>query len=122
MPSTGTPRSKTARGARPVDSSYADIWLPDRITPVAPNSRTKPSLTSQGWISQYTFASRTRRAMSWVYWAPKSRMSTFWCLLDSVIWRLLHDLHVMDVGLAHARAGDLDELRLGAHLVHRRAA
>ena len=27
----------------------------------------------KGWISQYTFSSRTRRAMSWVYWEPKSR-------------------------------------------------
>jgi len=32
------------------------MWLPDRITPLAPNSRTKGSLTSQGWISQYTCA------------------------------------------------------------------
>src|SRR5579875_465291 len=29
---------------------------------------------SKGWISQYTLASRTRRAISWVYWLPKSRI------------------------------------------------
>src|ERR1044072_1924002 len=123
MPSTGTPSSKTAFGARAVDSSYADIWLPDRITPVGAYSRTKPSDTSQGWISQYTLASRTRRAMSWVYWAPKSRIKILWCdLLDAVIRRLLHDLHVMDMRLAHAGGGDLDELRPGAHVVDGRAA
>src|SRR5258708_7606089 len=116
MPSTGTPSSNTACGARPVDSSYADMWLPERITPLAPNSRTKASETSQGWISQYTFASRTRRAMSCVYWAPKSRIRTFWCLLDPVIRRLLDDLHVVHVRLADSRGGDLDELAAGAQL------
>jgi hypothetical protein len=29
-----------------------------------------------GTISEYTWASRTRRAMSWAYWAPKSTTST----------------------------------------------
>src|SRR5687767_5026850 len=60
--------------------------------------------------------------MSWVYWAPKSRMRTFWCLLDPVIWRLLDDLHVVHVRFAHAGAGDLDELALRAQLRQRRAA
>src|SRR6266850_756299 len=122
MPSTGTPSWNTACGARPVDSSYADMWLPERTTPVAPNSRTEASLTSHGWISQYTRASRTRRAMSWVYWAPKSRMRIFWCLLDSVIWRLLHDLHIMHVRLADARSGDFHELAACAQLLDRGVA
>src|SRR3954466_3977244 len=61
--------------------------------------------------------------MSWVYWAPKSRMRIrWWDLLDSVIWRLLHDLHVMHMRLPHARGGDLHELRLAAHLVDGGAA
>src|SRR3954467_13809322 len=123
MPSTGTPSSNTALGARAVDSSYADMWLPERMTPAGPYSRTKPSLTSQGWISQYTFASRTRRAMSWVYWAPKSRMRIRWCdLLDSVISRLLHDRHGRPIRLPQARGGDLHELGLAAHLVDGGAA
>src|SRR5205807_23313 len=122
MPSTGTPSWNTACGARAVDSSYADMWLPERITPLAPNSRTKASLTSQGWISQYTRASRTRRAMSWVYWAPKSRTRIFWCLLDPVIWRLLHYLDVVHVGLADPRGGDLHELAARAQLLDRGVA
>src|SRR5919197_960918 len=92
------------------------------MTPVAPYSRTKASLTSQGWISQYTLASRTRRAMSWVYWAPKSSIRIFWCLLDPVIGSLLHDLHVVHVRFPDAGGGDLDELRARAHLVDRGAA
>src|SRR5438445_9524359 len=56
------------------------MWLPERITLLAPNSRTKASLTSWGWISQYTCSSRTRRAMSCVYWAPKSRISILQCM------------------------------------------
>src|SRR5437868_13820792 len=60
--------------------------------------------------------------MSWVYWAPKSRMSTFWCLLDPVIWRLLDDLHVVDVRFADTRGSDLDELTTLAKLVDRRVA
>src|SRR5215213_9933154 len=130
MPSTGTPRSKTAFGARSVESSYADMWLPERTTPAGLYSRTNASLTSQGWISQYTFASRTRRAMSCVYWAPKSRIRTF-CrvsagfsaptLLDPVIRRLLDDLDIMHVRFAHAGGRDLDELALRAQLVDRRA-
>src|SRR5947208_14111751 len=101
------------------------MWLPERITPAGPNSRTKASLTSWGWISQYTLASRTRRAISWVYCAPKSRIrirswpstgdGCFWrALFDAVIWRFLHDLDVVDMGLAHAGGGDLDELRARA--------
>src|SRR5512139_2596140 len=74
MPSTGTPSSNTACGARSVASSYADMWLPDRITPFGANSRTKASVTSAGWISQYTLASRTRRAINCVTCEPKSRI------------------------------------------------
>ena len=29
-----------------------------------------------GTISEYTWHSRTRRAISWAYWAPKSTTST----------------------------------------------
>ena len=48
MPSTGTPSSKTARGARSVSASYADMWLPERMMPLGANSRTKSSETSHG--------------------------------------------------------------------------
>src|SRR6202140_4906431 len=74
MPSTGTPSSYTAGGARGGFASVTDSGPPERITPRARKARTSASLTSQGWISQYTPSSRTRRAMSCVYCAPKSRI------------------------------------------------
>src|SRR5687767_7599529 len=103
------------------------------MTAFAPKPRTNSSLTSCGWISQYTFASRTRRAMSCVYCAPKSRIRMRSCpgasdalglsaLLDAVIGCFLRDLHVVHVRLADARAGDLDELRSQPQLVDGGAA
>src|SRR6185503_14466657 len=122
MPSTGTPSSKTACGARAVSSSVTEAWLPERITPRGLNDRTKSASTSWGWSSQYTPDSRTRRAISWVTWEPKSRMRILSCgSLDVVIRRLLGDLHVVDVRLAHSRRRDLDELCAGAQLLDRAA-
>src|SRR5664279_510201 len=83
MPSTGTPSSNTAFGARNSCSSYVDAWLPDRMTAFGAKSRTNASLTSFGWISQKTCASRTRRAMSWVTCEPKSRMRILSCMRGS---------------------------------------
>src|SRR5262245_15128033 len=119
------------------------------MTPLAPNSRTNASLTSRGCSSHEPFASRTRRAISCEYCAPKSRMRIFWCacrdrggasrsvlcawavgtLVRLVVGRFLHDLHVVHVRFAHARRGDLDELRalahrldaVAAHVAHARA-
>ena len=34
----------------------------------------------------------------------------------AVVWRFLGDLHVVDMGLGHAGAGDAHEFRLRAHL------
>src|SRR5205085_1645942 len=82
---------------------------------------------------------RTRRAISCVTWEPKSRMrilsnscaafasrgpvdrvtrSSF----NVVIRRFLGDLDVVDVRLAHAGGGDLDEGGARAHLVDRAAS
>src|SRR5690606_23308320 len=41
-------------------------------------ARIASSPMSNGCSSQYTPISRTRRAMSWVYWEPKSRMRIRW--------------------------------------------
>ena len=48
--------------------------------PLGANSRMKASLTSFGWISQKTCASRTRRAISCVTWEPKSRIRILSCM------------------------------------------
>src|SRR6185312_6607590 len=120
MPRTGTPSSKTACGARAVSSSVTEAWLPERITPRGLNARTNSPSTSWGWSSQYTPVSRMRRAMSCATWDPKSRMRIL--SVDVVIRRFLRDLHVVHVGFAHARGGDLDEVGARAHFVHRAAA
>src|SRR5688500_8809147 len=75
--------------------------------------------------------------MSWVYWAPKSRIRTReewmsvcgvetaliagWLIAilssrHSVVRRFLGDLHIVHVALAHAGAGHAHELRPRAHL------
>src|SRR5512143_1265982 len=79
-----------------------------------------------------------RRAMSCATWEPKSRMRmrsrpgferpsgaaapllrevAMAESVDVVIGRLLRDLHVVHVGLAHAGGRDLHELGPGAHLL-----
>src|SRR5436190_11654360 len=52
------------------------------MIPFGANSRTNSSLTSFGWISQKTCASRTRRAISCVTCEPKSRMRILSCMSD----------------------------------------
>src|SRR5215475_5781827 len=77
-----------------------------------------------GWISQYTDCSRTRRAMSWLYCEPKSRTRISWCAmsLHAVVGSFLGDDHVVDVALAQPRRRDLDEPGLGVQLGDRGAA
>src|SRR6187397_2174188 len=50
------------------------------MIPFGANSRTNASLTSFGWISQKTCASRTRRAISCVTCEPKSRIRILSCM------------------------------------------
>src|SRR5690606_32324649 len=49
---------------------------PERMIAFGANARMVASSTVHGRISEYTPASRTRRAISWVYWEPKSRIRT----------------------------------------------
>src|SRR6218665_3394359 len=108
MPSTGRPSANPAWGALSVLSSYTLAWLPDRITPLSEPSwayaRSHSSLTSQGCTSQYTWASRTRRAMSWVSCEPKSRIRIFWCCM-------------VQADQAGIRRGDQSAREFGASLV-----
>src|SRR5258706_7273026 len=141
MPSTGTPSSNTACGARAVSSSVTEAWLPERITPRGLKARTNSASTSYGCSSEYTPVSRSLRAMSCVTWEPKSRMRILSRVgfreferpsgaeaplvgaagacpsINMIVRRLLGDLHIVDVGLAHAGGSDLHELGLGVHLL-----
>ena len=44
--------------------------------PWGARARISSAVMSWGTISEWTWASRTRRAMSWAYWAPKSTTRT----------------------------------------------
>ena len=76
MPSTGTPASNTACGARGDPSAVTEAGPPDRITAFGSRAAKAAAADWNGAISQYTPASRTRRAISCVTCEPKSMIST----------------------------------------------
>src|SRR5687767_9270093 len=130
MPSTGTPSWNTDCGAVGPFTSVTDSGPPDRMMPLAPKSRTSASVMSHGRISQYTPLSRTRRAISWVYCAPKSRirMRCAWMSergkvsADTVVGRFFRDRDVVNVAFAHTGVGDANELGARAHFLNGLAA
>src|SRR4051812_41010872 len=79
MPSTGTPESKIACGARGEPCSCTDSGPPERITAFGFMSRNAASAFWNGTISEYTPSSRTRRAISCVTWEPKSTIRILSC-------------------------------------------
>src|SRR6185437_181264 len=130
MPRIGTPASNTACGACGAPGSVVDSGPPERMMPFAPKRAICAGSWSHARISQYTPSSRTRRAISCVYCAPKSRIRilSLWmfCTCGSIVHPVircfLRDLHVVHLRLAHAGAGHAHELRLAAHVVDGRAA
>jgi hypothetical protein len=74
MPSTGTPASKIACGARGEMSSVTEAGPPERMTPLGCIAAKASAAFWNGTISEYTPSSRTRRAISCVTWEPKSMM------------------------------------------------
>src|SRR6266481_8538741 len=79
MPSTGTPESKIACGARGEPASCTDSGPPERITAFGFISLKAASAFWNGTISEYTPSSRTRRAISCVTWLPKSTIRILSC-------------------------------------------
>src|SRR5947208_16777558 len=76
MPSTGTPRSKIFGSHSGAFLSYTLAGPPERMMPRGCNSRTRSAARSWRTIWQKTFCSRTRRAISWPYCEPKSKIRT----------------------------------------------
>ena len=66
--------SKISGGARRAPSAKAEAGPPDKITPCGANFLIRANGAFHGKISQYTPDSRTARAISRVYCAPKSRI------------------------------------------------
>src|SRR3990167_10478940 len=76
MTRTGTVAVKIAGWAEGASPSITEAGPPERMMPLGPKALIRaPSTDWKGWISQYTPASRRRRAISWVTWEPKSTIS-----------------------------------------------
>src|SRR4051794_7737707 len=136
MPSVGMPRSKMRGSIFGAPSAYTDAGPPDRIS--ATGFRARMSSTAARWetSSEYTRASRTRRAISCEYWPPRSTTRTGRSSALSsgrgagnsrtsaapVIRCVLRDRDVVRMRLAQAGAGDAHEARLLERVDGRRAA
>src|SRR3954453_10660992 len=76
MPKAGTPASKSPGSTCGAPGAYTLDGPPERTTAAGLRARISSAGTLQGTISEYTPASRRRRAMSWAYCAPKSTTRT----------------------------------------------
>src|ERR671911_174444 len=76
MPSNGTPASYTAASINGAWSTCTDAGPPETMIPFGRRASISDSGIVRGTISEYTCASRTRRAISCAYCAPKSTTST----------------------------------------------
>src|SRR6185437_1866362 len=89
----GTPRPKTREFATGASLSYTDDGPPDRMIPAGEYFRISSILAVQGRTTENTFCSRTRRAISCEYCAPKSRTTIDWdstdeCLKSAVLCKV----------------------------------
>src|SRR5256886_392940 len=140
VPSVGTPSSKIPGSTRGAPSAYTDAGPPDRITANGFRRRTASAEIVCGTSSEYTRASRTRRAISCAYWPPRSTTRTGRSSAGAsatrsattsptaIVRRVLRDRDVVGMALAEPGARDPDEPRrlqsldrLGARVSHRLA-
>ena len=66
--------ARPARAGRP--AAYTEAGPPDRMMALGLRASISAAGMVAGTISEYTWHSRTRRAISWAYWAPKSTTRT----------------------------------------------
>src|ERR1044071_2445323 len=139
MPSTGTPSSRTFGSMFGAYVSYTDAGPPERMMPPRSIDFAVSSAREGGAISLQAPASRTRRAMSCAYCAPRSttrmplggapeaeadgdRSTTMPLVRMEVVRRFLGDRHVVRVALLHPRRGDAQEARFRPEVLDRRRA
>src|SRR5215470_4645408 len=72
----GTPASNNPSGAGGAPGAYTDAGPPDRMMAFGRRASISAVRIVCGTISEYTWHSRTRRAISCAYWAPKSTTRT----------------------------------------------
>src|SRR5215218_1479730 len=132
MPSVGTPSSKMRGSTCGAPSAYTDAGPPERTSATGFRRRSSSADARCDTSSEYTRASRTRRAISCEYCPPRSTTSTGRSSTRgsvrrattsaAVIRRVLRDRDVVRVRLAQAGAGDADEARTLERLDRGRAA
>src|SRR3954451_5785938 len=130
MPRVGTPVAKKPAGTCGAPGAYTDDGPPDRMTAFGRRAAISSAVIVDGTISENTCASRTRRAISCAYCAPKSTTRTvsnwgasMWCLATHA--DALAALEALALGLQGGGHHDLGLLELLDRLVagggHRRA-
>ena len=70
MPNTGNPAVMSAVSVCGASGAYTEDGPPDRMIALGFMAIICSTGIVLGTISEYTCASRTRRAISWAYWAP----------------------------------------------------
>ncbi len=76
MPKTGIPVSKSSASRLGAPGAYTLAGPPLRMIAAGDFATISATDMVCGTISEYTCASRTRRAISCAYWAPKSTTRT----------------------------------------------
>src|SRR5690242_11819969 len=138
MPSVGTPSSKSAGSTCGAPSAYTDAGPPERISAAGRRRRISSADARCETSSEYTRASRTRRAISCEYCPPRSTTRTGRSSGEgpadggsgrigttsgaAIVRRVLDDRDVVRVRLAQPGAGDPNEARALQRLDGRRAA
>src|SRR6266851_2013482 len=84
MPSTGTPARSASGSTCGAPGSLTLAGPPLRMRPAGSRCFSSDHGVVPGTSSQYTLASRTRRAISWLNCEPKSRTSTVCCRIAGV--------------------------------------
>src|ERR671911_3016735 len=85
MPNVGTPVVSNSASTWGAPSAYTLDGPPDRMIALGRRAIISATGIVCGTISEYTFASRTRRAISCAYCAPKSTTRTVSCTWPSLL-------------------------------------
>src|SRR4051795_5898450 len=122
MPRMGTPPRYTASSMVGAPSTCTDLGPPLKMMPLGLRASISSIGMFRGTISENTCASRTRRAISCAYWAPKSTTRTvsnwgasMWCLATHA--DALAALEALALGLQGGGHHDLGLLELLDRLV-----
>src|SRR6266571_7432111 len=115
MPSTGMPAPRSPGGAGGAPSAYTEAGPPDRMIAFGLRARISARGIVDGTICECTWHSRTRRAISCAYWAPKSTTRTVSDSMPASLVGRARFLICIDGRrqLAHPDPGDPPAVHLG---------